>query len=607
MNLGLTFQRTMSLRSVELAWDTEIELGYTEVALSSSSEGGSSFPFSIPLPTDTPQCIHTIHSSLSHTLTARLYPTEDGPPALTRSVIVHTRRYSSHSHLPHVAPETRILEDPTRIEVQLPRTSFRVGEPIPVYITIPAPRRELVLDQGLRLRNVRAELVRIVKVRRQAENGVGSSSDNDPDIDPSANSENNALSADSIHDALPSPVQKQSMQPSSSSHEVDSGSSTGVYSETNIVALSGASCRLNPTRALRIRLVLHQPSESPLRSANELPLGGQYLQDPVIDCATITQMTLLHSVSFRLRVHATFMHMTSHTERVSSLSIPVVMLSPQAPLPEVEESIDEAYHKKHDRPPVRTNRPEDSDVPHYDEGRAGPSYVAGSGAPPPFEEREAPPPFFSSEAEASTSSRLPTFLESEREIYVPSNEDHPETLLPHSELAFEGEGSLFGFSVTEQFDGFTDMVGRALTPPPTLEMATRDTNVTSLANLDQTTALEALGLAIEQHEADNDVHPPPPPPPAMDDPSDPPPSIDSDFRAPGDTRTTTQSLSSHSSFVQDREPGRHSPPGNSGHENVTEGHAPPPYRVPDHDADHEQVVRPPPYIDYIVPQVQRTQ
>ena len=108
------------------------------------------------------------------------------------------------------------------------------------------------------------------------------------------------------------------------------------------------------------------------------------------------------------------MNMSSHTERVSTVSLPLRILPPSAPLPEVEPSIDEAYHKKHDRPPARTVRQDDDvEVPQYE---AGPSVTAG--APPPFEEREAPPPFWSTEAEAeaSTSTRLPTFLESEHEI-----------------------------------------------------------------------------------------------------------------------------------------------------------------------------------------------
>ena len=75
---------TMSLRSVEATCDTEIELGNTEVVLCSSSSENrrASFPFAIPLPPDTAQCLHGLRSSLTHTLTARVYAaTSDAPRA----------------------------------------------------------------------------------------------------------------------------------------------------------------------------------------------------------------------------------------------------------------------------------------------------------------------------------------------------------------------------------------------------------------------------------------------------------------------------------------------------------------------------------------------
>ncbi|CDO72350.1 hypothetical protein BN946_scf184977.g47 [Trametes cinnabarina] len=218
------------------------------------------------------------------------------------------------------------------------------------------------------------------------------------------------------------------------------------------MALSGASCRLHPSRPLRVRLVLH-PSAQPLSDSPHQPTSEElYSYGPETDCATITQSTLLHAVSFRLFVHATFMNMSSHTERVCTLSIPLRIIPPSAPLPEVESSIDEAYHKKHDKPPTRTVRQDDTEVPQYE---AGPSVVAG--APPPFEEREAPPPFWSAEdeAESSTSTRLPTFLESEHEIYVPPSDDPslapPPPLPPLPDVVLDGEGTLFGFLPEEHF------------------------------------------------------------------------------------------------------------------------------------------------------------
>ncbi|GBE78321.1 hypothetical protein BKA93DRAFT_737469 [Sparassis latifolia] len=592
---------TMSLRTVESAYGADIELANTEVVLFPGSRehaSRSSFPFSIPLPPDTPQCIHATYSSVTHTLSAVVSLGDS--PILSRSLTVHTRQYTAHPYTLDSAPETRVLEDPTRIEVQVPRTTFTVGEPIPIYITVPAPDRELVVEQGLRLRNIRAELVRLIKVDR--------SDGQDDDIEISSDYDFELLSvpaSDEADDAGPSPslpAQKGS-DPSSSGEGVDFRTFTGVHGEKKVVALSGASCRLHPTRPIRIRLVLHRPSDSPIALSSEnLPAADQYTADTALDCASISQTTILHRVSFMLRARVTFMNMANHTERVSIVSIPIIMLPPAAPLPEVEQSMDAAYHKKHDRPPARTVRMEDTDAPHYDDTEAGPSFLGG--APPPFEEREAPPPFSSAGPEASTSSRLPTFLESETDIYVPSSEDPsiapPPPHIP--ELEIEGEGTLFGFAVSEQFDGYAEDLNRSYTPPPTLEMASRDANVTGLAHYDDGVTIQALGLALEQHDDATGSQFPPPPPP-MDDPSDPPPCIDSAFRSPGDTRQgppphpLTQPLVLTTSRVTDD--AAHSSPSDA--QTESHGHAPPPYRTPDNgvDHEHEHVVRPPPYVDLI--------
>ena len=568
---------TMSLRSVEATCDTEIELGNTEVVLCSSSSENrrASFPFAIPLPPDTAQCLHGLRSSLTHTLTARVYTTTSDAPALTKSVLVHTRRYTSHTHLCAVAPETRELAEPTAVQVQVPRTTFKVGEPIPVYVTVPVPRRELVVEQGLRLRNVRAELVRSVRVRQRTEDDFSASS---------------AVISESTPDVAGEPS-------SSTRAPMDVKSAPAVQGEQKVVALSGAACRLHPAQPIRIRLVLHPPAGSPLgMQARDLPAEDFYAPDTV-ECATITQTTLLHSVTFRLRVHVAFMNMSSHTERVSTLEIPVVLLPPAAELPQVDADIDTAYHKKHDQPPARTVRAEDYDVPRYEEGEAGPSYHS---APPPFEERDAPPPF-SSTPEASTSSRLPTFLESEQEIYIPSSEDPSMAPPPisHPNVLIDGEGVLFGFPPGEHFDGYADM-DRSFTPPPTVEMASRDTDVTPLANMNSTAAIEAMGLALGLDHPDNSLSgPPPPPPPPMDDPSDPPPSIDSDFRDPGGTHQSPRSHPpSRVGSLQIVDTNEHTLARNDDH--GEHGHAPPPYRVPDsatQDNPHDAV--PPPYVDLV--------
>lgn len=257
--------------------------------------------------------------------------------------------------------------------------------------------------------------------------------------------------------------------------------------------------------------------------------------------------------------------------------------------------MDSAYRKKHDQPPQRTIRGDDSDdTPHYEE--AGPS-----GAPPPFEEREAPPPF--SEPEASTSNRLPTFLEAETEIFAPSSEADSFVSQPSRDYSLLGEGILFGFAPSEQFDGHMveEERPRSSTPPPTMEMATKDPDVTDLASMDQPElAMEALGLALERHEdvSTSDVSSTSPPPPLIvDDPSDPPPSIDSDFsdvhgmaRQPVPPPAPPQSPPPHPSVA---------PPVVHGHDS----HAPPPYLIPDN--HHHDGTGPPPYIDVMRPSQDR--
>lgn len=586
----------MSLRTIESAFQLEIELGSSEIVLFSHSRTSpvifpSSFPFAIPLAADTPQSVETPHSSLAHILTATLYPMDPLLPPLSKSLTVHTRRYSGHSHTVPVSPELHSLDDPTRVEMEVPRVTFKAGESIPVYVTIPPPMRELVVDHGLRLRNVRAELVRLVEVKQ----GVGGTdiieSKTGPYLHQSESRDGKAFISDATGTGA-STSSKSSILPPFLGPSFRA-----------VIARSGASCRFHSSRPVKLRFVLRQPpaSGSPSDFTVNLPNGEYGQLDSDAECASITQQTLLHSVTFQLNVYISFVDMSTRRERISVLSVPVVIIPSSAPLPEVSQSIDAAYQKKHDQPPVKTVRQDDIEhlVPHYSQGEAGPSMLLTT-APPPFEERDAPPPFFS-EAEASTSTRLPTFLESESEIIIPEEAAHP-TLHPLPSPLIVGEGLEFGFLSSQQFDGHSEDMQRSSTPPPPLEMATRDTDLTPLSEMHEPERMmEAVGLALEQHEEDARREQPPPPPPAMDDPSDPPPSIDSDFRSPDVTGPPPRpSPPPHPSYTLTDSPRLHtqSPipiPGEPqlGHA----GHAPPPYLIPDNLGDQEHVTRPPPYMD----------
>ncbi|KAJ6509334.1 hypothetical protein C8R47DRAFT_1098337 [Mycena vitilis] len=568
---------TVSLRSIETAFHREIELGFFETELFSSLDARealpSSFLFAIPL-------------------TATLHPPDASLSPVSKTLVVHTRRYTAHSHSITVSPETRTLDEPTRVEVQVPRTTFIAGEVVPLYVTVPPPPRELVVDQGLRLRNVRVELLRIVEANDDEER--------------TPYEERSLSSGTSTGGSGPStaatPPSADKTQSSSSKAPVSPLSPGSSYK--TIIARSGASCRFHSSRPVQLRFILHQPSPSgsPSDFQINLPATEYGHLESDAECASITQLTLLHSVTFQINVYISFVDMSSRTERISTISIPVVILAPPAPLPEIAPSMEALYSKKHDRPPARTVRHEDAEfsVPRYSEGEAGPSAHPG-GAPPPFEERDAPPPFFSSAAEASTSSRLPTFLESETEIIIPPD-DHDATLHPpDAPPAIVGEGIEFGFSAADQFDGHSEDMQRTSTPPPTLEMASRDANLTPLADLHEPDrAIEVLGLVLDQHEENSRGGAElPPPPPALDDPSDPPPSIDSDFRSPEDS-PHPPSPPSLATYIP-AEPVGLNPPSPSpppGPNQTADGHAPPPYLVPeDHTHQQEHVTRPPPYVD----------
>ncbi|KAF9452625.1 hypothetical protein P691DRAFT_803741 [Macrolepiota fuliginosa MF-IS2] len=592
---------TVSLRTYEAAYDQEVELNSKEIVLHTRATGDpfpSSSSFSIPLPPDTPQSIQTPHSSLAHTLTASLHPINGRAPLISRSATVYTRRYSSHAHTLSIVPETHALDVPIRVEVQIPRSSFKVGEPIPVYVTIPPPPKDIVVDRGLRLRNMRLELVRVIKIKREVVDDVGSESDVGLDPQHVVNEQHVGTSNGSAGSGdvlLVQPPVAKTPQPLLF---VESSYKT-------VIARSGASCRFHSSRSIRLRFVLHPPStlRSPAMTQSSLP-GSDYAETGFdADTASISQTTLLHSVAFHLYTHISFLDTQRQSERSTTLKVPITILPPPARLPEVSQTLDEAYSKKHDRPPVTTNRYDDSDraAPHYSEGEAGPSMLS-SGAPPPFEERDAPPPFFSSSAEASTSARLPTFLESEREVLLPdSTFTLSSSLNPPATLSLEGEGVRFGFHSSDQFDGHSEDMQRSMTPPPSMEMAVGDTDLTALTEIrEPSQAIEALTLVLDQREDGiiAEEHPPPPPP-AMDDPSDPPPSIDdSTFRRPDDLERESPSHSPPPIHAYHEEPPiLPLPPGlpSSNTIQTTPGHAPPPYLNTEAHHDQENVTRPPPY------------
>ena len=606
---------------------------YTRCASSDTDTGlpaiSSSVPFSIPLTEDTPQCVHLGQVQISHFITATLNSDDPSQPLLTRSIEVHTKRFTAHGHTCQILPHSVSLSNPTPVNVEVPRTTFRLDEPIPVYVTIPPPDRNVILIHGFTLRSVRAELIRTAKILDQGSYSTSDSSIS-LDIDDTYSSSDSDDSESVSSAGLPPSAEFSMDSYMTSSTSINPHiSRLASLPQDVILARSGSSCRFHPSRSVKLRFILHNSyprNSSPDELHSQLAdLENNFADDDDSQCATISQSTLLCAIEFGIQIRVTFFHASTRSERTFSTIIPVTILPPAAPLPEVDPSLDSAYRKKHDKPPLKTVRREDSDTyPGEYENQAGPSAIP-NGAPPPFE--EAPPPFFSV-GEAS-SSRLPTFLESESEIIVPS-EDHPAastSVLPPRSLSIEGEGVLFGFPATERYDGHSDDVIHTATPPPPLEMVQEDADVTDLAGLvnQPRRAMDALNLVLEEHEErqrrEDELLPPPPPP--MDDPSDPPPSIDSEFHSSDpnpppdilnpDFRTRASpspgSLALHSSPPAIRSvPLTTEPPitlnmSNQGTSipEVTSGispsHAPPPYLNTSSPGDTEHTTRPPPYVD----------
>lgn len=538
----------MSLRTVETVGDIEVELCASEVVLfshshDSSMPSSSSFPFAIPLTRDMPQSIQTPRSSLAHLLTATLFPLDTASPLVSRTLVVHTKRYTTrdHNHL-LASPETFSIEQPSQVDVEIPRSVFRIDESIPVYITVPPPPREIVIEQGLRLRNIRVELVRHVTIKRD----VNSSS-----VD---------LCPQGVPHELASATNISSIHPSISDDTSFNALSDIVHRTT--IAHSGASCRFHSSRPVRLRFMLHQSGGSPPDLPVNLPNGDHVAHDSDAECPSITQCTVLHSVTFRLVVRVAFLDVITRRERVSVGSIPLSIIAPLVPRPPAPPENDIAPQKKHETPPETTSRADEGDrtVPCYSQGIAGPSVLP----PPPFEEHDAPPPFWYDERRAPSSARLPSFLELESDLLIPDLVEEPLILDP----MITGEGSEFGFFSSEQFDGHSEPLRQE--PLPSLQTVTMETNLTSLTdNMD--------GSAFMNPENGINAPPsplPPPPPPVMDDPSDPPPCIDLEFRTP-DLPSPLLSTPICQPMSVD-------------------GYAPPPYL---NLAQQENVPRPPPYMD----------
>jgi hypothetical protein len=550
--LSSNASRTIALQSKELVQGQSIELDSRTIVLFSKDRTPAPDPdlalsFSVPIPPDAPQCIHTHKATISHKLTATLH-TINRPP-LHKTITVHTRRFSQRSAPLPVMPEEYYITDPTEIQVQLPRRTFYAGEIIPLYITVPPIDRSVLERKDLVLRNITAELRRTVAVA----------------ISRIATPNRNSI------------IQDQSPSTSSISNEKavlgnpSPSYSRGAESElrNNTLARSGAACRFHDTKAIRLRLLLHLPPAEPQIGPSSS--AGEY-QGEHSDCGFITQATLLHSVSFHLVIQAQFIKTPTPHQNSFSISVPVTILPPQAAATEVDISLDAAYAKKHDRPPAKTTRHPQAESTHtsaHDYASAGPS-----GDPPPFEDPD-PPPF--SVSDPQTENQLPSFVESQADLgdlsslsldpEDPQLEDR--TRRASGEI---GEGVLFGFAASEQFDGMGSDSTRSDAGPS----FRRPINTNEIPS-DPPPHITAPAM-----ESEGSLMLSPPPPPVMDDPLDPPPTIDVGYLT----------MPNSTEVVQDQPPPAPSPTTPS----QLSAHDPPPYATPSTRNEQSTVVNPPPYV-----------
>ena len=207
----------------------------------------STLPFSFPLTSDLPHCIHLPSSSLEYRLEATLQSMDEGVLSSSlKKTLVHLTRYSRPGLLDQSqgGPHDWHIDTPTPMTVHLQQTLFRRAEPISVHLNIPPPDKELL---SLSLRSVEANLYRVIQGKDERER-----------------------------------------------HEL-------------LLAHSGKLCRFHSTRSIVLRLTLHPPFDSsnmpyPHPDHDAALSGPIYGRGGGGGCESITQETLLHKVSFLVKI-----------------------------------------------------------------------------------------------------------------------------------------------------------------------------------------------------------------------------------------------------------------------------------------------------------------
>ncbi|KAJ1036113.1 hypothetical protein NDA18_000256 [Ustilago nuda] len=263
-------------------WDADNQPTSSSLSLPTAP---STMPFSFPLTQDLPHCVHLRDSSLTYTITAQLFSEDAGKlPHAIKTVPVHLVRYTRPGPLNEVEladidgaalpnqeytlqPHSWIQQAPTLVYAQINRTIFRRAEPIDIRVRIPPPDPTSVSEKGLKLRAVEADLVRIIHVKRP--DGAG----------------NHAQGGQTL------------AEPCASHPDLREA----------LLAHSGKLCRFHSQRPVLLRLTLHPPFDRanmphPHPDHDALAPGPVFGRGGGGGCESISQETLMHKVSFEVRI-----------------------------------------------------------------------------------------------------------------------------------------------------------------------------------------------------------------------------------------------------------------------------------------------------------------
>ena len=347
-----------------VVWDGTAPRSSSSTATATTSTNlPTSSTFSLNLTNDLPHCIHRLDSSLDYTLSATL--TGPSAPPVTRRTPIHLERNTNPAQPIHAdVPSPLTLTDPVESTVQLAKTVFRRSEVIGLVARVEVPSPKVVQHDNLRLRTVSAELVRSISVKGEDMERPHLMSHGSATSRGKENAERNWDEQAQAGSSQPSPLDQTS--PPELPVPIATDQSPPV--QTTVLSRSGKSCRFSPNKPVVLKLLLHPPTE--------------------VNCESITQSTILHHISFEIRVVIGIINQQTHARQEHVLTQEVTLL-PDWPAPSAV-----ALEKQRE---VRAEAEEDEDgrVPTYNESSsdlvsafAPTTYIGDMEPPPGWDEEE---------------------------------------------------------------------------------------------------------------------------------------------------------------------------------------------------------------------------